>query len=378
MAHKKISIFIHSLSTGGAERVTVNIANWLIEKQYDVFIITMDAQDQDFYELNPNVRRMSLNMARNTKGINKLFTNYNRVKSLRQILTNERPDVVLGMMTTSIVLLIIASFGLPVKVFGSERNYPPREYITSAWNLLRRLVYRFADGHIAQTQETAKWLVKNTGAKNIHVIHNPVVWPLPLSKPQIKTESVVLADRKIILSVGTKVEQKGFDLLLQAFSGLTNTFTEWDLVILGIDSNSSEIKGGGLSIKALAEELEVSTRVHLPGRVGNIVDWFDRADIFVLSSRYEGFPNVLIEAMASGCPSLAFDCDTGPRDIIIDGINGILVPSEDIDKLRVGLIKLIEDESLRYKYAKEGAFIKDILSEEKIMNQWEKALNSKN
>ena len=110
--------------------------------------------------------------------------------------------------------------------------------------------------------------------------------------------------------------------------------------------------------KNLAEMLRQSNRIFFPGDVGNVEDWYKRADLFILSSRYEGFPNVLLEAMASGCPSIAFDCDTGPREIIENGINGFLIPRENIEKLEIAMKELIFDEKLRKKFATEALRLK--------------------
>ena len=370
----KIVIYINSLTCGGAERVSVALANFLAEQGHELVVITMHLEERDFYKVDASVRRVSLNLVGVHSGLGKLIANYRRWHALRCVLKLEKPDIVVAMMTTSIVLATLAAIGLPVRVYGSERNFPGRKATGWACSLLRRLVYRFADAHIAQTRESAVWLEQHTRAKNIHVIPNPVVWPIPSTKPHVEPEAVISSARKLILAVGTKVDQKGFDLLVQAFAGLTVERAEWDLVILGIDPNSSKTYGGGASIKVLADELGIADRVYLLGRVGNVADWYTRAEIFALSSRYEGFPNVLIEALASGCASIAFDCDTGPRDIIQDGVNGCLVQPENIDEFRSGLAKLMEDDSLREKFSKNGVMVRDTFSEEKIMGLWAKAI----
>lgn len=337
-------------------------------------MITMQSEQRDFYPLDPRVRRVTLNLAGMNRGIGKLTANYRRWWVLRYVFKAEKPDVVVAMMTTSIVLAIIAAIGLPVRVYGSERNYPGRKATPRPWALLRRLFYRFADGHVAQTREAESWLQHHTAARNVHVIPNPVVWPLPSFTPQVAPDNVVSPERKIILAVGTKSDQKGFDLLVRAFSGLTAVHPRWDLVIIGIDPSSDATRGGGASVRRLAKEVGLAQRVYLPGRVGNVAEWYQRADIFVLSSRYEGFPNVLLEAMASGCACIAFDCDTGPRDIIDNGVNGMLVRAECIEQLATQMAQLMCNEVSRETLGKTAISVRQSFSEERVTALWEQAL----
>jgi len=369
----KIFLYIGSLTSGGAERVTVLLAQHWATLGHEVVLVTMHPKDRDFYSLNSSVRRISFDRS-GTSWIDKIRANIKGWLGLRRAIKQHRPDVMVAMMTSSVVLGIVAGTGLPVRVYGSERNYPAGQKIHPVWAVLRRLVYRFADGHIAQTQKTAVWLKKVTGARNIKVIPNPVAWPMHAFDPKIDPNEVVAAERKILLAVGTKPIQKGFDLLVEAFSKLSSVYPDWDLVILGIDPDSHDTIGGGASVKKLAERLGIAHRLFMPGKVGNMIDWYQRADLFVLSSRYEGIPNVLLEAMASGCPSIAFDCNTGPREIIQDGINGVLVPPENIQALSSGLASLMADKSLRKKYGHNGLRVRETFSEDKIIGLWSEAI----
>ena len=370
----KVVFYIHSLTGGGAERVTSSLARNLVDQGHEVGVITMTSDEGDFYPLDQRVRRVTLNLAGVNRGLGKLTANYRRWRALRRVFKAEKPDVVVAMMTTSIVVAILAAIGLSVRVYGSERNYPGRKATGRPWALLRRLVYRFAAGHVAQTREAAAWLERHTGARNVHVIPNPVVWPIPSFPPEVTPESVVSPERKIILAVGSKPEQKGFDLLVRAFAGLAADWPEWDLVILGVDPTSEAVCGGGASVQRLAEEVGVAQRLYLPGRVGNVADWYQRADIFVLSSRYEGFPNVLLEAMASGCACVAFDCDTGPRDLIEDGINGLLVQAECTQALTNAMARLMRNDDLRAELGSRAVAVRQTFSEQRVMALWQQVL----
>lgn len=370
----RVFFFIDSLRSGGAQRVTVNLSRSMAAKGYEVTIITMTSQDIDFYQLDPRVRRISLDLAGVNQGLNKLIANYRRLRALRRCLQAESPDVLVAMMTTSIVIGIIASIGLPVRVYGSERNNPAARKLAPVWAVLRRLVYRFADGHIAQTERTAAWLENVTAARNVKVIPNPIVWPIQTFPPEIPPEQLIATERKILLAVGSSPLLKGFDLLLKAFAKVSSAYPDWDLVILGIESTSYSPQGGGASVQRQAEVLGIEDRLILPGRVGNVSEWYQRADLFVLSSRSEGLPNALLEAMAAGCPSIAFDCDTGPGDIIKDGVNGVLLRPEDIEELSSSIELLMDKESLRDKYGRAGLKVRETFSEDKVLGLWEEAI----
>ena len=370
----RIFFFIGSLTGGGAERVTASLVRHLADQGHDVGVITMHSEECDFYPLDPRVRRAILNLAGVNRGLGKLTANYRRWRALRRVIKAEKQDVVVAMMTTSIVLAILAAIGLPVRVYGSERNHPGRKATALPWALLRRLAYRFADGHVAQTREAETWIQHYTAARNVHVIPNPVVWPIPSFSPKVDPDTAVSPDRKIILAVGTKPDQKGFDLLVRAFSGLASDHPNWDLVIIGVDPASDAISGGGASVQRLAEEMGVAQRVYLPGRLGNVADWYQRADLFALSSRYEGFPNVLLEAMASGCACVAFDCDTGPRDLIEDGINGLLVQAECTQALTNAMTRLMRNDALRAELGSRAVAVRQTFSEQRVMALWQQVL----
>ena len=157
-------------------------------------------------------------------------------------------------------------------------------------------------------------------------------------------------------------------MLIRAFHKLKDNCPDWDLVILG-DGEEKE------SLNKLLSDLQINDRVTLPGSVGNMAEWYERSNIFVLSSILEGFPNVLLEAMTYGLPCVSFDCDTGPRDMIIDGVNGILVKPDHGDYgLTNAMNKLISDEELRDKFARNSMLLREKYSVTNIMREWDNVL----
>jgi glycosyltransferase involved in cell wall biosynthesis len=409
MPDMHILILINSLTSGGAERVTVNLSSYLVEKGHKATVVTVKEKERDFYTLDRRVTRICIDQACGTWQSNRivasirrhierfrllrsiarqlvfwglklkrlsplrifnrfiLFSTLKAVRPVRRVIKQQRPDIVLGMMTSNAVRAIIASFGLPTKVIVSERNFPGRKKTHYRWAKLRKRLYRFADGHVVQTHKINCWLKKHTGASNIAIIPNAVTYPIASLPPILTPESFVGKESKVILAAGKLHEQKGFDLLISAFHRIVKRIPGWVLIILGKDVKT---QGWRQALQQQIDELDLNDRVKMPGCVGNISDWYRRSDIFVLSSRYEGFPNVLLEAMANGCSCISYDCDTGPSEIIINEQNGLLIPPEDIDSLAEAMERLVKDEKLRVHIAANAIKVRENFSEDRIMDMW--------
>ena len=362
----KLLIFIHSLSAGGAERVTVNLANYWANMGWALTIVTMTGREQDFYELHPDIRRIALRVdANSTNAIAAVRHNLRRVRALRAVLKEEEPDVALGMMTTAICLLSIAATGSGIPVIGSERSYPPLLPLHWFWSVMQRLTYPRAWCVVAQTGTVKVWLEKYCPGSRVKVIPNPVVWPLPPDKPILEPKAWVAPDRKALLAVGRLGPEKGFNLLLDAFADVVKKFPDWDLVILG-EGPEREALGAKRVV------LGLEGRVFMPGRAGNVGVWYDRAELYVMTSRYEGFPNTLLEALAHGLPAVIVDCETGPRDILRHEVDGLLVPQDDNKALVEALVKLMRDENLRENYATRAVEARDRFALERITEMWER------
>jgi glycosyltransferase involved in cell wall biosynthesis len=295
-----------------------------------------------------------------------LWRNITRIKALRKVLKQTQPDIALAMMTTSNVLLALASLGLTtVKTIGSERTHPPQKPLSYLWETLRSHTYGLLNAVTCLSSEGKIWIENNTSAKNILVVSNAAIWPIARKDPLLIPGSFIKKERRLLLAAGRLTTEKCFDELIQVFSKLVVNHTEWDLVIVG----------EGQLRAALEQQIEQSglqNRVFLPGRAGNIGDWYERADLFVLSSRFEGFPNCIIEAMAYGLPVVSFDCDTGPRDIIRDQIDGILVQRGDLTDLAKALNHLMSDDLLRKKYAERAIEVRERFSISEVTGKWEK------
>lgn len=371
MQEKKILIFLGSLTSGGAERVTTVLSKYLVrETNFSVVVVTLDGTNRDFYSLDPQVKRIAMDLAKETKGASKYFTNIKRVISFRKVVVEENPDIILAMMTRYAVIALIATFLLNVKVIVSERNYPGKRENHRMWEFLREYTYRYADLHVVQTQKIAEWLKVNTQSRNFMIVPNSISWPLPEYEPILMPEDFFDENDKIILGVGSLKEQKGFDLLLNAAADFLHKYPEWNLVIVGEEKDEDGSRGLKEKFKEVIKINRLTDQILMPGRVGNIGAWYERADIFVLSSRYEGFPNVLLEAMASGCACVSFDCDTGPSDMIESYKNGILVPDGNVEAMRNTIQYLMDNPHQRDEFGAKALKMKTKYSEENILKKW--------
>ncbi len=370
---KSILIFLGSLTGGGAERVAVALAGFLAkDKSFNVTLVTLDNKDRDFYTLDKAVKRVAMDKGGETSGLAKFTSNIKRVTSFRFVLKNEKPDLVIAFMTRYAVIALLASMFTKIRVIVSERNYPPHRKNHGMWEALRKYVYRFADLHIVQTELIADWIKKNTKSNMVRVIPNSITWPLPKLPPTIETDSVLKDGDRVILAAGTFKHQKGFDLLLESMKTVMKESQNWKLVILGDEKYTNYLTE---AYNEFIAQNDLTDKVIMPGRAGNVKDWYERAEIFVLSSRYEGFPNVLLEAMSSGCACVSFDCKTGPAELITEGYNGFLIPDGDTDLLAKYVLRLMQDNSLRERLSSNAISVRETYSEEKIMNMWKKQIN---
>jgi glycosyltransferase involved in cell wall biosynthesis len=358
--------YIYSLGSGGAERVTVNLANYWAGRGWRITVVTAATVADDIYVLNPAIARISLNLPQNGGNPGaKLTRAVKRAWALRRMLLNVKPDLAVAMMDTSCATLALAASGLRgIVPVGSLHNHPPCIATNSLFHAIQSMTYRNLAALFVLTRETAAWIAANTYARRIEVVPNPIPWPLAGGSPKLNPDSICKPGRKLLLAAGRLVPQKGFDLLIEAFAHLAERHNDWDLTILGEGPERQRIE-------QTISERGLGTRVKLPGWAGNMPDWYRRARLYVMSSRHEGFPNTLAEAMAHGLPAVSFNCDTGPGDIIRDGIDGFLVPTEDVPALVASLERLMSDEDLCEAFGSAAKQARDRFSMERVTQMWE-------
>lgn len=351
-----IVLIIGSLSSGGAERAFTTLANTLCEKGYNITIIAYPAEGTDpFYVIDPRIRVIYLGIVQESKNyIQSLLNSILRITVLRKKIVLLKPSYIISFCTEINVEVILSSRFLPCRVIVSERSNPKVHPNKKIWRLLRTLCYQFADEIILQTNDVRSFF---QNLSNIKVIPN-----ILSVLNQFKIE--VPLPEKFIVTIGRLSPEKSQDSLILAFSNIADKYLDWSLVIVGEGHRKQELKD-------LIKELQLESRVHLLGSIKNPESIMCKAEIFVLSSQYEGFPNALCEAMSLGIPVISYDCDFGPREIISNGIDGILVPLNDINALTMALEHLINDNNFRKQLGENARSIARRLSSEYIFPKWE-------
>ncbi len=363
----RIALVISSLGCGGAERVISTMANYWAAKGREVTLITFYPMENDFYRLDPAVRRVALGL--HGPPPNLLATARNVLADLfrlRRAVRRARPDAVISFIDNTNTRALLATRGLGVNVVVSERVDPARHKIRRRWERLRRVSYPWADAIVAQTGNAAEWLRGISGDAPVAVIPNPLA-SLDRETADGPGTARIDVSRSTVLAMGRLEPQKGFDMLITAFARAGAAHPGWRLVILG--------EGGERdALTALADRLGIAGRVSLPGAVKTPMPVLSRGGMFVLSSRFEGFPNALMEAMACGLPAVSFDCPSGPAGIIRDGVDGLLVPPEDVEALAAAMGRLMGDEDERKRLASRAVEVKERFGQETVMGMWDNLL----
>lgn len=341
------------------------MANYWVQKNWEVTLFTLDdGSTPPFFELDGRVRLKPLGIYQiSSNPLGKLWNNLKRIRVLRQAIGESRPDVVISFLYLVNVLVLLATRGMDVPVIVSERSYPAMAPVAFVWDCMRRWAYRFTDQLVTQTERAKRCFSPRIQAKTT-IIPNPA----PTPNLEGMTSQELLPRRPAVVALGNFYPHKGFDLLLEAFARIQDLHPDWSVTIFGDGPLRPELE-------SLRTQLGLESCVHLPGLVKNPYKVLCQADLFVLSSRWEGWGNSLSEAMSYGVPVIATDCPVGPREIVRDGIDGVLVPPEDPEALAEVMSRLMSDKSERKRLASRAVEITDRFALDKVMGKWEELLN---
>jgi glycosyltransferase involved in cell wall biosynthesis len=348
----RLTLFIEALKGGGAERVLSEMASHWAARQHTVQLLTRTPPESDFYRVHPAVGRVMVPRPVSPLGQTRRYLL--RVRALREALAASRPDVIISFIDTSNIETLLAAHDLGIPVIVSERCDPDHNVIPLHHSILRRLLYPHADMVVVQTESVRRWAEKFLWSERVAVVPNCVRQPAPA--PPVAREPVIVA-------MGRLVEQKGFDLLVAAFARVARALPGWRLIIVGDGERRA-------ALERQVAALGLGDRIALPGVTSDAQSFLRRAGMFVLSSRFEGFPNVLLEAMACGTPVVAMDCPSGPRDIVRPGHDGLLVPV-DVDALAAAILQLGRAPDQRARLGANAVDVTARFHPDRIMAMWD-------
>ncbi|MDH3662633.1 MAG: glycosyltransferase family 4 protein [Alphaproteobacteria bacterium] len=351
----RITLVISALTAGGAERIMTSLANHWVEQGRGVTLITFD-DAPPYYPLDDRVDLRQLDLVTFSRPLPKaLISAGRRVIALRRAIKQSKPDIVISFLGKINALTVLATRGMSMPVVVSERNNPDRQVFRPAWHWTRRRLYGLAERVVTPSQGVLDWFPEKIRARG-KVIPNPVDLPKEI-EPRVPGSPGLIA-------VGRLDDQKGFDLLLRAYSQIADQFPDWTLTIRG----DGKLRG---DIERLRDQLGLHDKVHMPGITERPGAWVDEGEIFVLSSRYESFGNVLTEAMVAGLPIVSFDCPFGPGEIIADGVDGILVPPEDPQALAEAMAEVMRNAELRQRLGEAAQKNVRRFARSRIMRLWD-------
>lgn len=359
----RICFFIWALRAAGAERVLTTLANAWAERGWEVVVVTMeDGSEPPFYPLDPRIQVRPQDLLKDsTSPLSGVLNNLHRLRVLRRTFRELKPDVIVSFIDKANALAVISTLGLGIPVIVSERTDPSRRSLGALWERLRAFAYPRAHRVVFQSKGVRDWFPATVRAKGV-VIPNPVPPPPPPEGPRG-------TDSRRILAIGRLHPVKGFDVLIEAFARAQAKVPGWRLDIHGEGDARPELEA---QIRAAGLE----GQVRLPGLTDRPFDELRKAAVFVMSSRVEGFPNALVEAMACGLPVVSTAFGGAARDILTDGHDGLLVPAEDPAALAEALVRLMEDAALRNRLGAAAAAVVDRYAPARVMAQWEALLPS--
>lgn len=356
----RCAIVLSDLGAGGTQRLALGLAGHLADRGHGVEVLTLDEPGfRSFFPVPPGVSTLALGLKAESPGpLHALGANLGRVRTLRRALRDQAPDLVLSFLTTTNVLTLLAARPLRLPVLACEESDPAHEPIARPWGLLRRLTYGLARSVVVHSRGAAGYFGGRL-ARRVRVIPNPVP-PCDVSEPMAGGGS----REPTLAAMGRLSPEKGFDLLISAFSQIAPRFPDWRLLILGDGPLRPDLS------RQIAH-LGLGGRVLLPGYSRAPSETLARASLFCSAARVEGFGLALCEAMACGLPVVATDAPSGPRDIIRPGVDGELVPVGDEAALASALAALMADEQRRRAYGERAREVTERFAPARVWALWD-------
>lgn len=352
----RITCVVGTLGCGGAERVMTYLCGGLAARGHEVTLLTLDDSVPDFYTLSPDVRRVRVDLPSFKKA--GFWGGFARLWKMTRALRQTRPQAVISFMTISILascLLLRVPY-----IYADHLDVRYLSY-SRKWQILRNFLLARAAAVTVLSERDRKFIALYHPAWKPHVIYNPA---LSFKDDSLPRPAFMLDTYKYVVAVGRLVRQKGFDRLLQAWRRVCEDYPDWRLLIIGAGPEENELK-------SLADTLDVQYCVQFVAPVQGLYAVYRHAQVYAMSSRAEGFPMVLLEAMAAGLPAVSFAC-TGPDVIIRDGVDGFLVKQNHTDRLAEKLAELMKDDALRASFSAGAQQVVERFSLEDYIDAYEK------
>lgn len=349
------------MDAGGAERVAATLCNNWLNNGHAVYLMpTFSGGGSSFYTINKSIEFNFLFDLTPLTG-KSLFNYFKRLATIKRELKKFKPDVIISFLPNVNILAILASFSSNIPVIISERRDPFSQPMSIFWEIACYITYRFSNAVVVQTEVVCKDIHKlYPGLKKISCIPNPLPFDLLPIQPCTNNHS-----RKVLLSLGRISPEKQVDHIIRCFSMIATECREWDLHVYGEGPVLQELV-------RLTTSLNLKDRIIFKGRSNNPLSVMSQSDAFIMASRFEGFPNALLESMAMGLPCISYDCPSGPRDISRDGVDALLVPPQDEEQLLHQMRRLLKDEKLRHDLGQRArASVIDRYKPEVILKQWD-------
>ena len=315
---KKILFAITGLGGGGAERVVSVWSSQLIQRGYDVGILTF-ARKKGEYVVDPRVKRLVV--SENIEDYLRM-SYVKRFRLMRKLVKEFSPNVVISFLTRMQIWMAAVMIGIRAKRIDTVRNSPWHWYEGAITKQLWKLCFKTGDLTILQSEDQKPYFSRGIQKKC-------VVVPNPLNEAYEREGKTAFPNKVTrFVAAGRLAKQKNYSLMIKAFAKTCEFNNEITLDIYGKGSDEQKIE-----IQGLINDLGMADRICLRGRTDDMHGTFVKYDAFVMSSDFEGMPNALAEAMAVGLVCISTDCKTGPRDLVKDGENGFLVPVGDVDAM---------------------------------------------
>ncbi len=345
-----------SFNVGGAEKILVWLSNRMAAAGQAITLGILDDRGALRDQVDPRVNQETMGVRRARYAL----------PAVVSLIRRQHPDVVLSTLSRMNLLILLARPFLPrgTRVILREANVPSSDLQSLRWSGLYRLLYRMlyptADTIICQSMDMYRDLHENFGVaeERLLLIHNPAVVSASTADDPLESP---YPDGTNILAVGRLAPQKGYDILLQAFAQLRDRGSSARLTILGDGEEKQKLL-------SMARSLGIENAVQFAGFVAQTAPYYKYADLVVLASRWEGFPNVLVEALSVGVPVVATDAPGGSSEIVVDGENGFLVPVDQPAALSEAMTKAIHQQEFKDKERIRSSI--DKFSEESIFRKY--------